>query len=237
MFEPRIRPAGLQCESMVVYCYIQVYIQCMTIRERVLEAALLVCRGRKGWVFQPAEVVTALPDLNPGSVRTHVMSRCCVNAPAHHSHRWPYFRRVRRGAYEILPRLRRQPAPRHRRPSSTRDQPVIQVDVREETGTYIAKSAGLPRTVAAASLDALAADVRRLAAQARTELGASTVRLRIDLDVEDSDPVLEAYEKDIDRTLIRGNFRLSVEERLRKLQGWMKATAEIRGIAPRAEQT
>ncbi len=54
--------------------------------------------------------------------------------------------------------------------------------------------------------------------------------------MEDPDPVLEAYEKDIDRTLIRGNFRLTAEERLQKLQGWMKAIAEIRGIAPKAEQ-
>ncbi len=209
----------------------------MTIRERVLEVALLMCRGRKGWVFRPAEVVAALPDLNPGSVRTHVMSRCCVNAPAHHSHRWPYFRRVRRGAYEILPRMRRQTIRKDlRRTTRTPDAPVIQVDVREETGTYVAESASLPRTVEGPTLDALAANVLQLAAEAGNELRSPTVRLHIDLDVEDPDPVLEAYEKDIDRTLIRGNFRLTVEERLHKLQGWMKATAEIRGIAPKPEQ-
>ena len=86
------------------------------------------------------------------------------------------------------------------------------------------------------TLDALAANVLQLAAEAGNELRSPTVRLHIDLDVEDPDPVLEAYEKDIDRTLIRGNFRLTVEERLQKLQGWMKTTAEIRGIAPKAEQ-
>lgn len=209
----------------------------MTIRERVLEAALLVCRRRRGWVFRPAEIVAALPDLNPGSVRTHVMSRCCINAPAHHSHRWPYFRRVRRGAYEILPRLRRQPSSEdHRRTPGTPDAPVIQVDVREEAGTYTAESAGFPRTVEGPSLDAVATGVRQLAAEAGNELRPPRVRLRIDLDLEDADPILEAYEKDIDRTLIRGNFRLTVEERLQKLQGWMKATAEIRGIAPQAKQ-
>ncbi len=209
----------------------------MSIRERVLEAALGVCRGRKGWVFRPAEVVAALPDLNPGSVRTHVMSRCCVNAPAHHSHRWSYFRRVRRGAYEILPRLRRQTIRKDPcRAPGTADAPVIQVDVREEAGTYVAESASLPRTVEGPTLDALAANVLQLAAEAGGELRSATVRLHIDLDVADPDPVLEAYERDIDRTLIRGNFRLTVEERLQKLQGWMKATAEIRGIAPTAEQ-
>lgn len=81
----------------------------MSIRERVLETALRLCRSRRGWKFSPAEVVGALPDLNAASVRTHVMSRCCVNAPAHHAHRWPYFRRVRRGVYEVVPAYRSSP--------------------------------------------------------------------------------------------------------------------------------
>ena len=48
-----------------------------------------------------AEIVEALPNLNSGSVRTHVSSRCCVNAPDNHQHRWPYFHRVRRGLYRL----------------------------------------------------------------------------------------------------------------------------------------
>ena len=75
----------------------------MSVHEQVLRAALRLCRARRNWTFRPAEVVAELPGLNSGSVRTHVMSRCCVNAPAHHPHRWPYFRRVGRGVYEILP--------------------------------------------------------------------------------------------------------------------------------------
>ena len=85
------------------------YIHLMPIHERVLEAALRICREHGDWTFRPAAVVAALADLNPASVRTHVMSRCCVNAPAHHAHRWPYFRRLRRGVYEILPAWRRRP--------------------------------------------------------------------------------------------------------------------------------
>jgi hypothetical protein len=39
-------------------------------------------------------------------------------------------------------------------------------------------------------------------------------RLRHGADAEgESDPVVEAYKKDIDRTLIRENLKLSVEER------------------------
>ena len=42
------------------------------------------------------------------------------------------------------------------------------------------------------------------------------------MDIEDfgipRDPVIEHYKKDVDRTLIRENLKLSVEERLVKLQ-------------------
>ena len=73
----------------------------MKIHEEVLAAARRLCAGRRNWSFTPAEVVHALPHLNERSVRTHVVSRCCVNAPSHHAHRWPYFRRLRRGLYAV----------------------------------------------------------------------------------------------------------------------------------------
>ena len=79
----------------------------MAIHDEVLRAARRLCRERRGWTFTPAEVVRALPDLNVSSVRTHIVSRCCVNAPKNHPHKWEYFRRVRRGVYEILPAHRR----------------------------------------------------------------------------------------------------------------------------------
>ena len=75
----------------------------MAIHDEVLAAARRLCTAKGEWTFAPAEVVRALPHLNERSVRTHVVSRCCVNAPEHHAHRWPYFRRVGRGAYEVLP--------------------------------------------------------------------------------------------------------------------------------------
>lgn len=75
------------------------------IHAEVLSAAQRVCRG-EDWTFRPVEVVRALPHLNERSVRTHIVSRCCVNAPRNHVHRWPYFRRLRRGVYLILPPFR-----------------------------------------------------------------------------------------------------------------------------------
>lgn len=74
----------------------------MTIHEQVLRAAHRLCRERGDWTFTAEEVVRSLAHLNEHSVRAHVASRCCVNAPANHPHRWPYFRRLARGRYEIL---------------------------------------------------------------------------------------------------------------------------------------
>jgi hypothetical protein len=168
----------------------------MSIRERVLEAALRICRGRGEWTFGPREIVAALPDLNPGSVRTHVMSRCCVNAPAHHVHRWPYFRRIRRGEYEILPAWRR----RHR-PGGVED----------------------PRSTRKGRPGAASGIV----VEAR-ESGAGYAP-----GPERPDPVVSAYEKDIDRTLILRRLRLSFEERLLALESWMKDIEVLKGAARR----
>ncbi len=76
------------------------------IHAEVLAAAQRLCR-QEDWTFRPHQVVGALPHLNESSVRTHIVSRCCENAPENHAHRWPYFRRVGRGIYEILPPFRR----------------------------------------------------------------------------------------------------------------------------------
>lgn len=42
------------------------------------------------------------------------------------------------------------------------------------------------------------------------------------------DPVVEAYKRDVDRTLIRENLRLSVEERLEKLMRLQEFAEELR---------
>ncbi len=43
------------------------------------------------------------------------------------------------------------------------------------------------------------------------------------------DPVIEAYKKDVDRTLIRENLKLSVEERLVRLARLQEFAQELRG--------
>ena len=44
----------------------------------------------------------------------------------------------------------------------------------------------------------------------------------------DPDPVVEAYKKDVDRTLIRENLKLTVEERFRKAMALARFADELR---------
>jgi hypothetical protein len=44
----------------------------------------------------------------------------------------------------------------------------------------------------------------------------------------DPDPVVEAYKKDVDRTLLRENLKLSVAERFQKLLEMQRLAAELR---------
>ena len=69
----------------------------MHIHEEVLETARRLCQERGAKTFRVADIVHALPHLKESSVRTHIVSRCCVNAPKNHPHKWPYFRRLARG--------------------------------------------------------------------------------------------------------------------------------------------
>ena len=48
------------------------------------------------------------------------------------------------------------------------------------------------------------------------------------------DPVIEAYKKDVDRTLLVQNLRRSVEERLRNLMRLQRFAVEWRAAARRA---
>jgi len=52
----------------------------------------------------------------------------------------------------------------------------------------------------------------------------------------DKDPVVEAYKKGIDRTLIRENLKLSVEERFRKAQELARFADEMRRAGRHARQ-
>jgi hypothetical protein len=44
----------------------------------------------------------------------------------------------------------------------------------------------------------------------------------------DPDPVIEAFKKDVDRTLLRENLKLTPEQRVLKLQDFVKFATELR---------
>ena len=77
-----------------------------TIHEQILGAARRLCEGKADGTFRPIDITQALPHLNKQSVRTHVINWCCVNASTPYSARYPYFRRVGRGIYQIEPAFR-----------------------------------------------------------------------------------------------------------------------------------
>lgn len=49
--------------------------------------------------------------------------------------------------------------------------------------------------------------------------------------VLEPDPVIEAYKKDIDRTLLREHLKLTPEERLRKLESAVRGLVALREAA------
>ena len=147
----------------------------MKIHEEILVAARRLCVARRNWTFTPVEVVQALPHLNPRSVRTHVVSRCCTNAPRHHTHRWPYFERLQRGVYEIRKEYREfrtrssgvhaswlqvAEADATYAPGAVIARPAIHAFVVESEGQYVVECLEVALVTQAASLDEALGNLR-----------------------------------------------------------------------------
>jgi len=49
------------------------------------------------------------------------------------------------------------------------------------------------------------------------------------------DPVIEVYKKDVDRTLLRENLKLTVQERFDQFIRFMEFVAEVRGARSRRD--
>jgi hypothetical protein len=52
-----------------------------------------------------------------------------------------------------------------------------------------------------------------------------------------SDPIIELYKRDVDRTLLRENLKLTPEQRLLKLRNFMRFVEEMRSAGMRARET
>lgn len=50
------------------------------------------------------------------------------------------------------------------------------------------------------------------------------------------DPVIEVYKKDVDRTLLRENLKLTVEQRVRKAESFHKMVEELRASGRRMRE-
>ena len=50
------------------------------------------------------------------------------------------------------------------------------------------------------------------------------------------DPVIELYKRDVDRTLLRENLKLTPEQRVRKLQDFVAFTAALREAGLKARE-
>lgn len=131
----------------------------MAVHDQVLATAQRISRLRRDGTFAVAEIVAALPRLNPGTVRTHVCSRCCVNAPAHHGSRWPYFERLGQGRYRLCEAYRpAQPATcahGEGKVSETRfsGRETIHAVISESEGWYVAECLEVPVVTQGISLD------------------------------------------------------------------------------------
>lgn len=145
----------------------------MKIHEEILKTARRVC-SKPNWTFTLNEIVRAMPHLNEGSVRTHVSSRCCVNAPSNHQSRWPYFKRLGRGVYEILKAYRggtgeqvragaslrvAETSPEYG-PESLSLRPAIHAIVTESEGLFTAECFEVAVVTQGASLDEILTNLR-----------------------------------------------------------------------------
>lgn len=128
----------------------------MAVHQEVLATAQRLCAARRTRQFAPADIVRALPHLNARTVRTHVVSRCCVNAPKNHDHRLPYFRRLGRGVYEIcrtyaLPAAQVAAARRDADGGELRE--TIHTVITESEGAYVAECLEMGVVTQGESLD------------------------------------------------------------------------------------
>jgi predicted RNase H-like HicB family nuclease len=115
----------------------------MAAHHEILAAAQRICAERPEPIFTPDEIVRALPHLNAQTVRTHVTSRCCVNARPHHQSRLEYFRKTARGRYELMAQHRQSrrrvaPPPPAASPAVKRPQrDTIHAFVTKDGNTYV----------------------------------------------------------------------------------------------------
>jgi predicted RNase H-like HicB family nuclease len=140
----------------------------MPVHEEVLRTANDIACMRHDWSFSPEEIVRALPHLNQSSVRTHVVSRCCKNAPQNHAHKWNYFHRIGRGRYQVEPKYRRRQKEASTVASASRKtvkasslREIIHCVINVENGVYVAECLEFAVVTQGKSLEDVVANLRQ----------------------------------------------------------------------------
>ena len=62
------------------------------------------------------------------------------------------------------------------------------------------------------------------------------MRIEFSPQTEWHDPVVEAYKRDVDRTLLRDNLRKSVDRRMRDIEAFARDAAELRRAVSRGKR-
>jgi predicted RNase H-like HicB family nuclease len=143
----------------------------MHVHEQVLETARRLAHGRRDWSFTLAEIVEALPGLHQSTVRTHVVSRCCINAPKNHLHKWDYFRRIGRARYRVEPKYRPGPKKEQASPSlqiggesgdgrKPRLRKALHAVIQKDEGAYVVECLELPVVTQGRDLDEAVENLR-----------------------------------------------------------------------------
>ena len=78
----------------------------MACHEEALQAAKAIIKAKGTNEFTPEEVLQHLKNENTiyaqSTINTHIVSRCCINAPEHHTVRYTYFERIGHGLYKLI---------------------------------------------------------------------------------------------------------------------------------------
>ncbi|HOU57066.1 MAG: hypothetical protein GYA67_02005 [Smithella sp.] len=78
----------------------------MGAKEEVLAAAKIVIKSRGINEFAVGEVIQYMQKnktkYKEPTIRSQIVSRCCVNSPKHHDDQYKYFKRIRKNTYKIL---------------------------------------------------------------------------------------------------------------------------------------
>lgn len=102
---------------------------------------------------------------------------------------------------------------------------LSQRELAERAGTSQSAVARIEAGAVSPSLET----VRRLLAACGFELQVSLAPAK----AHGADPVIDAYKRDVDRTLLRENLRKSVEERLADMEAFRKSAEQLRRAVAR----